>query len=76
MSKTPIEKYNRKTVFCKLLEYDHFADKDSYIELTEWANGEGFDVEVASKLSTRFQLTWGEFELIRKLVKQLDKYDS
>lgn len=67
-----MEKYTRKAVFSYLKKYDHLADEHDYIEITEWKNGEGFDVEIIGKLSTRFQLTWGEFEALKKLVKKLD----
>lgn len=67
-----MEKYTRKAVFSYLKKYDHLADEHDYIEVTEWKNGEGFDVEIIGKLSTRFQLTWGEFEALKKLVKKLD----
>ena len=67
-----MEKYTRKAVFSDLKKYDHLADEHDYIEVTEWKNGEGFDVEIIGKLSTRFQLTWGEFEALKKLVKKLD----
>ena len=67
-----MDKYKRKAVFSKLKEYDHLAGEDDFIEVTEWKNGEGFDVEIVSKLSTRFQLTWGEFTALKKLVKKLE----
>jgi hypothetical protein len=48
-----------------------FANKGDYIEVTEWYNGEGFDVEVFGKLSSRFQLTWGEYDALKKVIKKL-----
>jgi hypothetical protein len=67
-----MDKYKREAVFSKLKEYDHLADERDFIEVTEWKNGEGFDVEIVSKLSTRFQLTWGEFTALKKLVKKIN----
>ena len=68
-----MQKYTRKSVFTELKKYDHLSDEHGYIEVTEWKNGEGFDVEVNSKLLTRFQLTWGEFKALKKIIKELDK---
>ena len=66
-----MEKYTRKAVFSELRKYDHLADDGDFIEVTEWNNGEGFDVEIVGKLSTRFQLTWGEYTALKKMVKEL-----
>lgn len=66
-----MDKYMRKAVFSELKKYDHIADENDYIEITEWKNGEGFDVDIVGKLSTRFQLTWGEYAALKKLVKKL-----
>ena len=68
-----MDKYNRKAVFSYLKKYDHLADEHDFIEVIEWKNGEGFDVEIVSKLSTRFQLTWGQFAAMKKLVKKIEK---
>jgi hypothetical protein len=67
--------YKRKAIFERLKDYCSFAEKDHYVEVTEWVNGEGFDVDVHSKLPTRFQLTYGEWDLIVKLVEYLNEQD-
>jgi len=67
-----MNKYTRKAVFICLKKYDHTANEQDFIEVTEWKNGEGFDVEIVGKLSTRFQLTWGEYTALKKLIKKLD----
>ena len=67
-----MNKYTRKAVFSYLKKYDYTANEQDFIEITEWKNGEGFDVEIVGKLSTRFQLTWGEYTALKKLVKKLD----
>jgi hypothetical protein len=54
-----MNKYKRKAIFTELKGFCPFADKGDYIEVTEWYNGEGFDVEVHGKMGARFQLTWG-----------------
>ncbi|MFA5299807.1 MAG: hypothetical protein WC389_16610 [Lutibacter sp.] len=48
------EKYKRDAYFLFLKEYCTFADENSYIEVTLWANGEGFDVDIMSKYTHRF----------------------
>lgn len=68
-----IENYEKKTVFAKLQQFCGFAKEDDFIEITEWANAEGFDVDINGRKIERFQLTWGEFSAIKKLVKELDK---
>ncbi len=68
-----MDKYNRKAVFSNLKKYDHLADEHDFIEVTDWKNGEGFDVEIVSKLNARFQLTWGQFAAMKKLVKKIEK---
>ena len=68
-----MDKYNRKAVFSNLKKYDPLADEHDFIEVTEWKNGEGFDVEIVSKVSTRFQLSFGEFAAMKKLVKKIEK---
>lgn len=68
--------YTRKTVFDELKKYDSWADEHDYIEITEWKNSEGFDVDIVGKLSTRFQLTWGEYSALKKLVKKLYNFEK
>tara|TARA_R110001632_G_scaffold232729_1_gene374387 strand:- start:45 stop:251 length:207 start_codon:yes stop_codon:yes gene_type:complete len=67
-----MDKYKKKAVFSELKKYDFMANESDYIEVTEWKNGEGFDVDIVGKLSTRFQLTWGEYTALKKLVKKLE----
>lgn len=65
-----MEKYDRKSVCEKLSIYDHLAKEGSFVEVTAWHNGEGFDVSIDDRL---FQFTYGEFETIKKLIKKLYK---
>jgi len=53
--------YNRRSVFLELHPYDHLSKEHSFMEITEWHNGEGFDVTLDNK---HFSLTWGEFEAL------------
>lgn len=68
-----LEKYNRKALFCSLKDYDHCAKEHSYIEITEWHNGEGFDINAYNYTDRNISLTYGEFRLIKKLIKELEK---
>ena len=45
-------------------------DGKMFIEVSEWYNGEGFDVEVVTNNNMRFQLTHGQFDALKKLVKR------
>lgn len=66
-----MDKYKRKALFSYLKEYDPMAGEYEYIEVTEWKNGDGFDVEIIGRLSTRFQLTYDTYTAMKKLVKRL-----
>lgn len=66
-----IETYDRKA-FKTGLETCIFSDrKDDYIEVTEWASREGYDVFISSsRLEQTFQLSHGEFEALCALFKE------
>ena len=65
---------HRKSIHDNLIVYCHLAKADDYIEITEWTDGEGFDVNINER--EMFSLTWGEFSAIKKLIKQLEKDNS
>jgi len=71
-----MKKYKRNALFDELKKYDYLAGESDFMEVTEWGNGDGFDVEIAGKLSVRFPLTWGEYDALKKLVKKLKNWDS
>ena len=68
-----MEKYERKSYFLELKRYCVFANENDYIEVTEWKNQEGFDVDVSGKLNQRFQITHVEFEELKKIIKKIIK---
>ena len=71
-----MERANRKSVNDNLRKYDHLAKKDGFIEVTEWTNGEGFDITIETKtISKLISLTIGELEAINYLTKSLE-YNS
>lgn len=41
------------------------ANENDFVEVTEWKNGEGFDVSISDKKT--ISLTWGEWECIQAL---------
>lgn len=63
---------SRKSIYDDLQKYDYLKNKSSFIEITEWTNGEGWDIAINEKM---FNLTYGELEAINYLVKALD-YES
>lgn len=58
----------RKSVNDSLYKYDILAKEDSYIEVTEWTNGEGWDITIDNKL---ISLTYGKLEAINHLINLL-----
>lgn len=63
---------SRKSINDDLQKYDPLKNKSSFIEITEWTNGEGWDIAINEKM---FNLTYGELEAINYLIKVLD-YES
>lgn len=58
----------RKSVNCDLKIFDGFAKDSDFIEVTEWTNGEGWDITISDK---SFSLTYNELEAIVYLTKYL-----
>ena len=66
-----MEIYKRKSINDKLSRYTYSTkDNSSYIEITEWKNGEGWDIDIDGR--KHITLTLGELEAINYLVKALD----
>ena len=57
-----MEVTQRKSITDDLSKYDILANNSSFIEVTEWGNGEGIDVQIDDK--KHFSLTYGELEAI------------
>lgn len=64
--------YNKKSVSDDLKKYDYLSKEDDFIEVTEWANGEGISVTINT---TTFELTFGQLDAINYLSQAL-KYES
>lgn len=60
---------NRKSVMDNLKLYDCLVNDDKCIEVTEWANGEGWDISIGDNL---ISLSRGSLEAIIYLTMTLD----
>lgn len=60
---------NRKSISDDLKKYDFLAKDDDFITVTEWTNGEGFDITINDRI---YSFTVGELEAIWYLVKSID----
>ena len=60
----------RKSVFADLNVFDYTAKENNFIQVTEWTNGEGWDISIND--DTIFSLTQGQLEAINYLSKKLD----
>ena len=60
---------NRKSISDDLKKYDFLAKDDDFITVTEWANGDGFDITINDRI---YSFTVGELEAIWYLVKSID----
>jgi hypothetical protein len=64
-----IEVAQRRAVLSHLKPYSFHAGEDDYMEVTEWSNGEGFDIVIDRKGGMeRFSLTYGEWECLQVLL--------
>ena len=63
-----MERKNLKSVSDDLNKYSYVAKKGDYIAVTEWANGEGWDIDLNGKL---IQLHDTELEAINYLIQVL-----
>ena len=66
--------YNRKSITDKLSKYCVCSNGDNdFIEVTQWANGEGIDITIHSNGQDKsFSLTYGELDAINYLKMSLD----
>lgn len=68
-----MEKVKRKSINDDLQKYDYLAKDYEFIEVTEWRNGEGWDISINDKI---IQLTVGQLDAINYLTKALEYYDD
>ena len=67
-----MEYAERKSVNDKIRKYHHLPKHGDFIEVTEWTNGEGWDITINDRV---ISLTRGELDAIDYLTKGLD-YDN
>jgi len=60
----------RKSIFADLNEFCVLSKEHDFIEITEWTNGDGYDITINERL---FMFSHGQLDAIRILVKQLNK---
>lgn len=69
---------NRTSCFVTLNKFCHFSmspeRSDDYLEVTEWGNGEGYDVYISDiKGENSFSLTYGQVIAMKKCIKAIEK---
>lgn len=67
-----MERVNRKSVNDRLRKYDFMAKEGDFVEVTQWTNGEGYDITIEDR---KMSLTDGELDAINYLVQTL-KYSD
>lgn len=67
-----MEKYKLNSIREDLRKFDYVAKEHDYIEVTEWSNGEGWNINLNG---TNIQLTDGQLKAINYLTQTLDLYD-
>ena len=59
---------SRRSINDNLRKYDYLAKENSFIEVTEWCNGEGYDITIDDKV---ISLTIGQLDAIQYLTLTL-----
>jgi hypothetical protein len=73
MTTEKITTYKLDAASASLADFDHCTKPGDFIEVSLWHNGEGFNVDLISNGNQQFQMTWGQFNALKKLIKELDK---
>jgi hypothetical protein len=69
-----ITEANRRTFYCGLKPFEPgFGKEHDFIEVTEWTNGEGFDILIETSKKEKFSLSWGEYDALKYIAKKLNK---
>ncbi len=65
---------SRESINDRLNKYCYLTStKDDFIEITKWANDEGWDIEICRDNNVKtFSLTYGELDAINYLTKYLE----
>jgi len=66
----------RNSAFTELKEFCYLSGDNDYMEVTEWSNGEGFDINISDPTGEKtMAMTFGEYDALKKLIKFLHKQD-
>ena len=68
--KKQYDKYERKAIFTNLDQFDIFAGENDFIEVCEWRNGEGVDIDING--NTNVSLSYGQFNAIKWCLKRME----
>jgi len=72
-----IKRYTRKSVMTNLNGYCHFAKEHDFVEVTQWENGEGWDITIEAEQYPRsFKLTDGEMRALMVLTNIAEAEDD
>lgn len=63
----------KRSVNDELNKYDYLAKANEFIEITEWTNGEGINIQINDR--PIISITHGELEAINYLINSL-KYEK
>jgi len=67
MKKIKFKIENRKSIAVDLKDFCAFGKENDYLEITEWTNGEGYDITFSKeKGDLNLQLTYGELDALLK----------
>lgn len=67
-----MEKVDRKSIYDDLSKYTYSSNKDDFIEVTEWSNGDGYDIILDDKSGNRFiSISDLELDAINYLIMRL-----
>lgn len=77
--KKEVEVRNRKAAFVELKDWcvmsmgEERKDKVDFLEVTEWSNGEGYDIYISDYSGEKqLHFTYGQFNAIKKCIKIID----
>lgn len=67
------ENHTCKSASARLAQFCHLCNKDDFIIVTQWINGEGFDITIERKNDKQqFSLTDGDIAAINFLTKAME----
>jgi hypothetical protein len=78
-NKPKIEINKRNAAFVELKDFCLFSmaerkDKGDFLEVTEWSNGEGYDIHIDDASGEKkFHITWGQWDALKKCIKAIEK---